>query len=100
MQLLTVLIVFQLTQVAACSLLNCKGRGHFMKKSLLADDLKMQFVDKKCGESNMLLEALNASKNSLKGILTDVFQNRCSKKFRNIHKNTPVFVSLFKNLHA
>ena len=71
-----------------------------MKKSLLADDLKMQFVDKKCGESKMLLEALNASKNSLKGILTDVFQNRCSKKFRNIHKNTPVFVSLFKNLHA
>ena len=65
-----------------------------MKKSLLADDLKMQFVDKKCGESNMLLEALNASKNSLKGILTDVFQNRWSQKFRIIHRKTSVFESL------
>ena len=65
-----------------------------MKKSLLTDDLKMQFVDEKCGESNMLLEALNASKNSLKGILTDVFQNRCSQKFRIIHRKTSVFESL------
>ena len=52
-----------------------------MKKSLLTEDLQMQFVDEKCGESNMLLEALNASKNSLKGTLTDALQNSVPKNF-------------------
>ena len=30
-----------------------------------------------------------------KQLFTDVLQNRCSQKFRNIHRKTPVLESLF-----